>query len=133
MADKAAAALKKASAGLTYESETDAPFDAFAWKDAEGTPAKDKVLQLGKHAEDEPVEEESLEDFFGELTREQDWHGKAEKAAVRKYRNLLKVIREQLTGAKVFKVGGGPRKAIYIVGRAKGGGWAGLKTTAVET
>ena len=133
MTDKAAAALKKASAGLTYESETDAPFEALAWKGVEGTPEKDQVLQLGKHGEDEPVEEESLEDFFGELTKEQDWHGKAEKAAVRRYRNLLKVIREQLTGAKVFKVGGEPRKTIYIVGKVKGGGWAGLKSTAVET
>lgn len=133
MADDSLSALKKASQGLTYESETDAAWEAFAWKQAEGVPAKAKLLQLGGHGKGEPVEQMSLDEFFGDLVKEQGWHGKAEQETARKYRALLSVIRERLGGAKVFKVGDGPQKTVYVVGKTKEGGWAGLKTNAVET
>jgi hypothetical protein len=132
MPDATAAALRKASQGLHYPSETDAPFQTFRWGKAEGRLTKKKVLQLGKHDPDSPVEEVNLEDFFQDLTREQDWHGEEEKEDVQRYRALLEALREHLSGAKVFKVGQA-QKRVYIVGKTKEGDWAGLKTTAVET
>lgn len=60
------------------------------------------------------------------------WYGDEEKAVAAQYRSLLTVVKKQLDNPKVFKVG--ERKlTIYVAGQDKGGGLAGLRTTAVET
>ena len=63
---------------------------------------------------------------------EQDWYEDEEKAIAAKYRALLGVVKQRLTGAKVLRVGG-KKGTLYVVGKAAEGGWAGLKATAVET
>ena len=63
---------------------------------------------------------------------DQSWYGDVEKAAAAKNRAFLEVVRRLLTRPTVYRIG--ERKiAIYIVGQAQEGGWAGLKTTSVET
>ena len=47
-------------------------------------------------------------------------------------RSLLDVVKQRLANPKVFRVGG-RKVTVYVIGQAKEGGWAGLKTTAVET
>jgi len=126
------AALKQASAGLSYQSETDAPWSAFAWSNATGQPTADVVRKRGRHKPSAPVEEQSVDEFFAPLGEEKDWYGDEEKATAAKYRALLDVVKQRLTGAKVFKVGQ-RKRTVYVVGAAKEGGWAGLKATAVET
>jgi hypothetical protein len=51
---------------------------------------------------------------------------------VEQYRDLLAVIRQNLSDAKVFKVGA-TRVSVFIVGKTDEGDWGGLRTTAVET
>jgi hypothetical protein len=64
--------------------------------------------------------------------QEQDWYGPEEKAEAAKYRSLREAVMRLLADPKVFRVG--RRKVtVYVVGEAPEGGWAGLKTTAVET
>jgi hypothetical protein len=127
-----AAALLQAATGLTYQSETDAPWTAFAWPDAKGEPTAVVVRQKGGHKGSAPAKEQSVDELFAPLLQEQDWYGDEEKADVAKYRGLVDAIKRLLTNPKVFRVG--ERKAtIYVVGQAKEGGWAGLKTTTVET
>jgi len=124
-------ALKEASAGLLSQGETDQPFTVFKWK-GDGELTKEAVLKRARKPASAPVEELSLEEFFGDLTEEQDWHGDEEKATVARYKKLLEVIRQNLSAVKVFKVG--QRKvSVFIVGKTDEGDWAGLKTTAVET
>jgi hypothetical protein len=124
--------LQQAAEGLTYQSETDAPWTAFAWPDAKGDLTGAAVRQVGKHKASAPVEEQSVDEFFAPLVGDQDWYGDEEKDTAAKYRGLLDAVKRYLTGAKVVRVGG-RKKAVYVVGKAKEGGWAGLKTTAVET
>jgi hypothetical protein len=50
-----------------------------------------------------------------------------------KFDKLAAVLREQLSGIKVFKVGDEAEKAAFVVGKTTNGKWAGLKTTVVET
>src|SRR5262249_52897741 len=50
-----------------------------------------------------------------------------------KFDKLAKVLQEQPSGIKVYKVGDEAEKDVYIVGKTKDGQWAGLKTTVVET
>ena len=70
--------------------------------------------------------------FFAPLVGEKDWYGDEERATAAKYRALLDVVKRYLKSPKVVRVG--RRKvAVYVVGTASEGGWAGLKTTAVET
>jgi hypothetical protein len=129
MAADPVSALKKASKGLLYPSEYDAPFQTVVWKGQQGALTKQAIRQLGKHPASAPVEQVSLEDFFGELTAEDSGAGAAD---AEEYRVLLQVVQEQLSGVKVFRVGQ-TKVTIYIVGRTKDGDLAGLKTTSVET
>jgi Nuclease A inhibitor-like protein len=127
----AIAALAEAAAGLTYQSETDAPFEPVVWRKADGRLTKGKLRKrVGKAAG--PVREVPLDEFFADLTAGQTWHGEREQAAADRYRNLLDVVRTRLADVRVFKVGG-PRVDVYVVGTTDEGDWAGLKTTAVET
>jgi len=50
-----------------------------------------------------------------------------------KFDPLLKVLREQLSGAKVFMVGDEAEKLTYVVGKTEDGQLAGVKTTLLET
>lgn len=127
-----AAALKQASQGLTYQSETDSPWTVVSWPSAEGVPTGDAVRKKGRHRAGAPVEEQSVDEFFSPLVEDKDWYGDEERAVAARYRSLINVIRDRLTAPKVFRVG--ERKvAVYVIGQATKGGWAGLKTSAVET
>ena len=44
-----AQALQQAADGLSYQSETDAPWVAFAWPNATGEPSGAAVRLLGRH------------------------------------------------------------------------------------
>jgi hypothetical protein len=127
-----AGALQQAAEGLTYPSETDAPWQAFAWPDAKGEPTAAEVKKRGRHRANTSVEEQSVDEFFAPLVREQDWFGEEEKAIAAQYRALLGAVQKALKGPKVFRVGR-RKQAVYVVGAAAEGGWAGLKTAAVET
>jgi hypothetical protein len=115
-------ALQKASKGLRYTTETDAPLQPFVWRNGgELTPEL-----LKKHAgvtADLASEETSLDGFFRAVPSE-------DKA---KFQKLAQVLKEQLAGIKVCKLGEEAEKEVYIVGKTKDGRWAGLKTSVVET
>ncbi len=131
MPNQTTEALRQAAKGLLYISEKDEPFKVFSWRE-EGSLSGKKVLALGKHDPDSPVVEMSPEEFFTELTEEQDWHGAEEKETVRKYRKLWEVLQDKLTEVRVYRVGE-TDVTIYLVGKTKQGNWAGLKTSALET
>ena len=59
-------------------------------------------------------------------------HGADEKKTVQRYKDLLQTLKDNLSGAKVYKVGDVNRD-IYIVGKIPAGDWAGGQTKAVET
>jgi len=63
-------ALQQAAEGLTYQSETDAPWRAFAWPGATGEPTGAAVRQRGRHKPDAPVQEQSVDEFFTPLVGE---------------------------------------------------------------
>jgi hypothetical protein len=46
---------------------------------------------------------------------------------------LAQVLKEHLSGVRVYKVGDEPEKAVYVVGKTQDSKQAGLKTSAVET
>src|SRR5688500_8399608 len=110
-------ALQKASRGLQYRSETEAPFEAFEWPGEQGKPDKARVLELAGAAPGTPVKTKSLAAFFKDVTTEHDWHDDTEKAEVEKFQQLVQTLKESLSDIKVFQLGKGPERDVYVVGR----------------
>ncbi len=131
MANPALNALRKAVRGLLYMSEKDAPFKTIALKD-EPVPTAANVATLVHAPADSPVEEVPFAKFFTELTKAEKWHAEDDKAVVKRYQALLAVLRETLTGLKVFKIGK-VRVKIAILGKSVSGQWVGLETDSLET
>jgi hypothetical protein len=124
--------LQRASDGLQFSSETDAPLTPFFWaakNDPELTP--ELVAALAGAPEDAPVETDRLAAFFRDATLEEEWHNDEEKEQVRRFSALLDVIKSTLDGTKVFRIGE-TKIDVYIVGKVEGG-FAGLHTQVVET
>lgn len=122
---------------LIYISETDAPFEAFSWKPEAGAAAisavnADVVLRRTDHAPDAPIRERSLESFFRFPATVQEWHEPEEAEVARRYQKLQKVLEENLTDAKVFKIGT-VEIDVYIIGIDAAGNLTGVKTKGVET
>jgi hypothetical protein len=124
-------ALRNASQGLLFESETDAPLDVFEWPGEQGKPDKSRVLELAGLPANAPAKTKSVDAFFKEATREQSWHDDEEKAQVQKFKQLVQTLKESLSDIKVFQAGK-TESDVYIVGRTESG-WAGLKTKVVQT
>jgi hypothetical protein len=122
--------LKKATRGLTFMSEKDAPFKTVSL----GNEAIDKeniASRLNQPA-DAAVEELKFDAMFAELTKPEKWHGEDELAYLKKYKHLAQTLREHLTDLKVYKVGERILK-VAIVGKANDGQWLALTTEALET
>jgi hypothetical protein len=115
-------ALRTASKGLLFPSETDAPLKAFLW-DSGDKLTPDRVRELAGAEEGTEVEETSLDDLL-EMVPSEDRPA---------FQKLAGVIRQQLSGVKVFKVGDEAERDVYIVGKTSDGHLAGLKTKVVET
>jgi hypothetical protein len=115
-------ALRKASKGLRYMSETDAPLQPFVWKES-GELTHERLKKQAGVTVDEAIEESMLDGFFRAVPSEDR----------PKFQKLAQVLKEQLSGIKVYKLGEEAEQEVYIVGKTKDGRWAGLKTSVVET
>jgi hypothetical protein len=115
-------ALKKASRGLLFVSETEAKLEPFLWKDG-GELTREHLFTLSGSAKGTAVEETSLDSFFRAVPEE-------DRA---KFQKLTRVLQDQLADTKVYKIGDEAEKQVYIVGKTPEGQWAGVKTTVVET
>jgi histidine triad (HIT) family protein len=115
-------ALRAAAKGLVYTSETDSALEPFLW-DGSGPLTQKRLLQLAGAEAETKVEESSLDDFLHAVPPE-DKGG---------FDRLAKVLGEQLSGVKVYKVGDEAEKQAYVVGKTGEGQWAGVKATVVET
>jgi hypothetical protein len=115
-------ALRKASKGLLFPSESDAPLEPFLWETG-GNLTKDRIRELAGAEEGATVESLSLDDLLRTVSSE-------ERA---KFDKLATAVKQLVSGVKVYKVGDEPEKAVYVVGKTPDGKWAGLKTSVVET
>ena len=123
--------LKKASEGVQFRSDTDAPFEAFVWPSGEGKPEKSRVLELAGLPSTTAVRTKTLDAFLHDAIQEEAWHDEEEKAEVEQNKQLVASLKTALADVKVFEMGR-VEKDVYIVGRADSG-WAGLKTKVVES
>ena len=116
-------ALRAASKGLVYTSETDSPLEPFVWKGPADDLRDGHVRDLAGVDDDEVIEQTTLEKFFHTVPSDDR----------KKFQKLTQTLQQQLSGIKVYKVGDEAERQAYIVGKTADGRWAGLKTTIVET
>ena len=131
-----AAVLKSlvlASRGLLFMSETDAPFTPV---DAPQSPFAGlddaAVRSLAGHPATDAVEVISVDAFFRNAVKEQEWHTPEELANAKRYQALVALIHAELPDAKVYRVGK-IALDVLILGTGPGGGALGLTTKVVET
>lgn len=122
--------LEDACKGLIYISETDAQVTPFISKNiAVDREAAIKHLTTGS---DGSISEVEFSQFFVRLTTVKDWYGERETMRAKKFLDLQKLIEENLSDRKVFRIGD-VRITIYAVGFDSEGRLAGVTTNVVET
>ena len=125
------AKLKKATAGLYVMSESDYPFEVIRWEETVKLSPQYLRALHGK-PEETLVTVMSLDDFPGFVVSEVSGKGDVEHASVSRSEHLMRVLRENLTDVKVYRVGK-VNIPVYVVGRSAAGTWLGLRTRVVET
>ena len=125
--------LKKVTDGLMFQSESDYPIELFYLEgNGKKSIARDDILNVGKYPAKTLVKTLKLEDFFGNAVQEQSWHGAEEKEIVKRFQELVRILKEDLSDVKVFKVGK-VEIDVYVIGKTESGDFAGVKTKVVET
>lgn len=124
--------LTKATEGLLFMSETDAPFVPFFWPSEDSTPLTPaRLLEFAQKKADEPIRTVTLAQFFRNATKEEAWHNDEEKAEVERFKALGTTLKSTLKKPQVFRVGE-INIDVYIVGLIEEG-YAGIQTRVVET
>lgn len=121
--------LKQATNGLLMISESEYPFKVVTWKSTVLNVTT--LLKNARHPQGTPVKIVEIDDFFKSSVSEEDWHENEEKATVKKFQNLVKILKTNLTNLKVYKIGS-KEIQVYIVGNTSNG-IAGVSTTIIET
>jgi hypothetical protein len=125
--------LERAARGIFYRSEANYPFEVVSWPREEVKDLDAKaLLRYEKYPRDTRVEVLDFDFFFEVPTTPQGWHDAEERKQVNRYQRLVKLMKENLSDLRVFKVGE-VQVDIYIAGRSESGDWVGLYTNSVET
>lgn len=123
--------ISRAAEGLTYISETDAPFEYVELPQIDDVEPGIVATAVGI-AKGTQVAEVGLEKFFARLVDVKDWFGPKEKEQAKKFRKLRDLLDKELTDIKVYRFGK-IRIDILILGKNRDGTVVGLRTFSVET
>jgi len=123
-------ALRDETRGLTFMSESDYPFEVFNWGAAE--PTHEFLRGLTGEAADVSVETKTAADFFRVASSEPEWKNAEHLAEARRFQKILRLLEQNLTDLKVFRVGV-VNLPVYVAGRSASGNWLGVSTRVVET
>ncbi|MGD9629522.1 MAG: nuclease A inhibitor family protein [Pyrinomonadaceae bacterium] len=129
--DELISRLEKLCGRLNFVSETDSPVEPFTISSAEGD-ADAEFERMIVSQNKGPIEEIDPSIFFDRLTKEKEWHTGREKKAAADYAKLENLLRENLKGLRVLRVGS-VRVDIYVAGHSSPNTITGVRTRAVET
>lgn len=124
--------LAELTDGLFWMSESDYPWQVFAWETS-GPISHDQLLQLTHHPAGTFVAEVDLDEFFTPALTQQNRHREEERPAVKKYQQLVEFLKYSLSDITVYRLGRVPEFYIYIVGVTRDDNLAGLITQVIET
>ncbi|HEX6042756.1 nuclease A inhibitor family protein [Longimicrobium sp.] len=127
------ARLERESAGLTYGSEADHPFEFFVLPGAgDRPPGADAFARLIGAPDDAPREERDPFSFFAHHAETSDPLDARSQALRPRYEALRDTLVNALRWTTVYRVGR-VEVQCYVVGGDGRGNLTGLKTIAVET
>jgi len=128
-------ALRAASKGLLYPSESDRPVKAFTWTadQAKGAISGAEAVAAVTSVPPGRIKEGALADFFQPVTTPQPWHSDEEKVTLRRFQELEKTLTATLQDPKAYRAEGGTTIDAYVVGKDADGNWSGVSTQLVET
>ena len=129
--DELLAKLEEATAGLMMMSESDCAFAPFR-RDTKTDITPESLRALAKESASAPVVEQTIDEFFHAAIAEPDWKGDEDLKLARRYQSLVRLLKENLTDLKVYRVGA-INISVYIIGLSINGTWLGLTTKIVET
>ena len=125
--------LAKATAGLLFPSESDAPLTPYTFPGAPGTEPTPAALLAAEHLpSDTPVETITVADLFDPFAQAADGATAEDKAEAARYRAIADLLAQEPSELRVFRVGKVDID-VYILGKDPKGTWLGLKTHVVET
>ncbi len=129
--DELLAKLGEATAGLMMMSESDYPFEMVRWdKQTEITP--ESLRAFAKESAASLIVEQSVEEFFHAAVAEPEWKGANDLKLARRYQSLVRLLKENLSDLKVYRMGA-VNISIIIIGRSNEGNCLGLSTRVIET
>lgn len=120
--------LEKLCRSLRYPSEIDSPISPFF---AEGEFPEGRLVDQRTAAEAR-LEIADVDDFFGKVTCERDWHNTEDKKRVDRFRKLEEFMKSNLREISLYRIGR-IRIDIYVVGIDPEGNTVGIQTHTVET
>lgn len=127
------ATLEKASDGLLFPSESDAPFTPYCFPEPAGVEPTAASLLAAEHLpSDTPVETITVGELFDPFVVEGPSASPEDLAEAARYRDLVELLSHELTNLRVYRVGKTDID-VYILGQDPCGAWLGLKTHVVET
>jgi hypothetical protein len=124
-------ALARASSGLLFPSESDAPLTPYRWR-GPGEPSPGALLAAEGFAPGTLVETVAVEDFFAGVTEAREGADAADRAEADRFRALVDLLARDLAGLRAYRVGVVDVDA-FVLGRHPSGAWLGLRTHLVET
>jgi Nuclease A inhibitor-like protein len=125
--------LGKATFGLLFPSESDAPFTPYRFPGKEGEePTAAALLEAEGLPSTTPVETITLDELFDPFVEEGPSAPPEDLAEAKRYRDLVKLLSSELTEVRVHRVGATDID-VYVLGKDPCGAWVGLKTHVVET
>ena len=123
--------LEALVSGLSFVSESDAPLTVVSLGYRAELDASAVLAALSKPP-DAPIEQVSVDDFFGYAVQDQTYYTEEQRSAVQRYRALVQFLRTSLSDARVFRIGK-IEIDVYAVGKSRDGEWLGAATKLVET
>ncbi len=127
-------ALQEATGDLLMMSESDYPFEVIRWDSSGGSEqlSPEYLRRMAGVDASAPLAETNLETFFRVAAGEQEWKSEADLVVAKKYQRLMRLLTDNLTEIKVYRVGD-INILVYVVGRSAEGNWLGVSTRVVET
>ena len=124
--------LEEAVRGLLFMSESDHPLAVVRWAGGDEVVAPARLRALAGAGEDVPVETQTVDEFFRAAATERDYHSAADRALAERFRRLVSLLTDNLSGTLAYRVGERDI-AVFVVGRGAAGDWLGVRTRVVET
>jgi hypothetical protein len=124
--------LQELTQGLSYRSESFYPLEVVQYNIVKDDLSDAEIVELAGQPDDAQVEKVTLTHFLRNMTRVVDETDDVAKHSVEQYQTLQAFMLQHLVNVMVYRIGRVEITALTL-GALTAGGYAGFKTTVVET